>query len=200
MKNINTQHIRSCLTSPSNDNIDRFVYDEFGSKVYLLTRERTFVEAFVDRKTFALTTSEQRDISGDILPEQEIVNMILHKFNNKIIFVMKDGAIAVIDLANYELEVIGEQESGFLAAELSPCEELLVLATGANSLILFDKEFNLIDEKPMDDGEGTSGSDLSVSVCRIAWRFDSNVSYYYYSVFQCVVRWSQYGNESTHQG
>jgi hypothetical protein len=61
-----------------------------------------------------------------------------------------------------------------LAAELSPCEELLVLASGNNSLILFDKEFNLIDEKPLDDGEGT-GPNPKIDQCKIVWRFDSNV-------------------------
>lgn len=80
--------------------------------------------------------------------------------------------------------MIGEQENGFLAAELSPCEELLVLATGSNSLILFDKEFNLVDEKPLDDGEGT-GAGLQIDECRIAWRFDSNVDAVLLSTSKC---------------
>jgi hypothetical protein len=73
-----------------------------------------------------------------------------------------------------QFESIGDQESGFLAAELSPCEELLVLATGANTLVMFDKEFNILDEKPLDDEDGTP-KDFKIELCRIAWRFDSNV-------------------------
>jgi hypothetical protein len=49
-----------------------------------------------------------------------------------------------------------------------------VLATGANTLIMFDKEFNILDEKPLDDEDGTP-KDFRIEACRIAWRFDSNV-------------------------
>lgn len=123
----------------------------------------------------------KRDLSDSILPEQETVNMILHKFNNAIIFVLKDGTISQMSLSSHEvssmlrqIEIIGEQDTGFLAAELSPCEEMLVLATGGNSLLLFDKEFSLLDEKPLDDGEGTGP--MVPTHCKISWRFDSNVS------------------------
>ena len=80
--------------------------------------------------------------------------------------------------------MIGEEESGFLAAELSPCEELLVLATGNNKLMLFDKEFNQVDEKPLDDGEGT-GPDLKIEDVKIVWRFDSNVDQMLCSTSKC---------------
>ena len=88
---------------------------------------------------------------------------------------MKDGTLAQLDLASQNFEVIGCQENGILAGELSPCEELLVMATGSNTLVMFDKEFNLVDEKPLDDGEGTK-PDLKIEECRIVWRFDSNVT------------------------
>ena len=117
---------------------------------------------------------QDKDVSSDILQEQDLVNLVYHRFNNSLIVVLRDGTLVQIDLSTYELEVIGEQADGFLAAELSPCEELLVLATGANSLVLFDKEFNIIDEKPLDDGEGTP-ADLKIDHCKIVWRFDSNV-------------------------
>jgi hypothetical protein len=40
--------------------------------------------------------------------------------------------------------------------------------------MLFDKDFNQVDQKPLDDGEGT-GPNPAIEECRIVWRFDSNV-------------------------
>jgi hypothetical protein len=59
-----------------------------------------------------------------------------------------------------------------------------VLATGNNKLMMFDKEFNQVDEKPLDDGEGTS-PDLVIEGCKIVWRFDSNVQLRLYSTLKC---------------
>jgi hypothetical protein len=69
------------------------------------------------------------------------------------------------------------------------------MATKNNSLILFDKDFNLIDEKPLDDGEGVKADELVLEQCGIAWRFDSNVKAVGNAVLQCCV-WEQgEGNE-----
>jgi hypothetical protein len=44
-----------------------------------------------------------KDLSDDILPEQELVNLIFHRFNNTIILITKDGGINQVNLSTLEV-------------------------------------------------------------------------------------------------
>ena len=78
------------------DSVDRVCYDEFGGKVYVITLSRKYFEVTLDRKTLAVTVTnplmqniQEHDLSGSILPEQEMVNMILgqraYEANSKVV-------------------------------------------------------------------------------------------------------------------
>lgn len=73
---------------------------------------------------------------------------------------------------------MGEQEGGFLAAEISPCGELIVFVTKLNTIIMFDKEMNIVDEKALEEGKEGDCQDLGITDATIKWRHDSNVNFH----------------------
>jgi hypothetical protein len=72
---------------------------------------------------------------------------------------------------------MGEQDGGFLAAEISPCGELIVFITKLNTIIMFDKEMNIVDEKALEEGKEGDCSELGISDAVVKWRHDSNVGF-----------------------
>ena len=52
-----------------------------------------------------------------------------------------------------------------MAAEISPCGEVIAFITGINTIMTFDKEMNYIDDKPLEkEGkEDATSSDLGIN-------------------------------------
>jgi len=69
---------------------------------------------------------------------------------------------------------VGSIEGGILAASWSPNEERLVIASKNNVLLIFDPEFEPMNETFIDDGEGTGEpSTAQIDSCTISWRGDA---------------------------
>ena len=75
-------------------------------KAYILTKARNFLQISFDKKTREIMHVETKHLADDILPEQELVNMILHRFNNSMILIHTDGTISQIHLGKYEVDLI----------------------------------------------------------------------------------------------
>ena len=70
-----------------------------------------------------------------------------------------------------------------MTAEISPCNELIVFITGLNTIILFDKEMNIIDEKPLEEKfEDKNCEELGIIDAVVKWREDSNYFCVNYSI------------------
>jgi hypothetical protein len=78
--------------------------DELSSKAYVLTKARNFLQIVFDKKSKEITSIESKHLADDLLPEQAVVNMILHRFNNSVIIVCRDGTISQIHLGQFEVQ------------------------------------------------------------------------------------------------
>jgi hypothetical protein len=83
--------------------IDKAVFDEISHHAYVITKERKFLQIAICKKTRDILSIETKNLADDVLPEQEIVNMILHRFNNRVILVLKDGSLSQISLEKFEV-------------------------------------------------------------------------------------------------
>ena len=174
MRNISLEDLKLFnLTCGDISNIEAYIINEFGNIVYAISFSKTLYTIQFTKDWQSITQVESKDLSSDMIEQQEILKIHLLRYNNSIIIILKDGFIFKYDILAEQLEEIGEQDEGFNAAELSPNEELLVVATGTgqNSLALFNKDFELLDEKPITEDLGFCDKKL-LSV-KIVWRYDS---------------------------
>ena len=177
MRNILLENLKLFnLTCGDISNIEAYIVNEFGSIVYAISYKKTLYTIQFTKDWQSIIQVDSKDLSSEILEQQQILKVHLLRYNNSIIIILKDGFIFKFDILEEKLEEIGEQEEGFHTAELSPNEEYLVVATGTgvNSLALFNKDFELQDEKPIiEDPNDTEFYNRKLLSVKIVWRYDS---------------------------
>ncbi len=72
---------------------------------------------------------------------------------NSIFLANSKGDLMILNLIDGQVECVGCIVDGIAAIEWSPDQELLVLVSEANNIVLMSKDFNLVAEQPLGNEE-----------------------------------------------
>ncbi len=86
----------------------------------------------------------------------------------QILVATAEGSIFTID-SKGEIDVKAQNQDGITAATVSPSQEYIYLATKNKSLIQLNKEYDLVNEIPIDELQEVVNSNAQFS-----WRADGN--------------------------
>lgn len=104
-------------------------------------------------------TSGDRVISMDYLIDSESICMGL-----------SGGNILTYSVGTGELETVGEVEDGGIAGmSWSPEQDLVVMVTGSNKLLLMTREFDQLNEVPLYQEDFGEGQLRTVKTWRTKW-------------------------------
>lgn len=84
----------------------------------------------------------------------------------QVLCISSDGGIFTVD-TNWNIDIKAQNEDGILAATVSPTQEYLYVVTNNKSIIQLNKEFDLVNEIPLDQSE-----EVLLGLPRFSWRAD----------------------------
>ncbi|KAM3588825.1 putative elongator complex protein 1 [Umbelopsis sp. WA50703] len=127
--------------------------------IYVYKRDRTSAQPSSFNMIASLPTMEDREI------ENFIIDFVFLPDAQAACLCTSGGDIALVhgdsNMNQDPLEVVGSVDSGILAVQWSPDQEVVVLITGARTVLEMTRDFDTITEFPLDteeEGEGVSHS------------------------------------------
>lgn len=152
------------------NNISAHAYDVVSNESYVAT-EHMDESGLTNVKIIKLPSWHERDdhivigqcdTEANTLRLNVVIDLIRLADDNACCVCLDNGDIAVTGPTSEYLEVVGTVEDGIAAAKWSPDEELLVIVTKADSLLLMTRSFDMISETSLATDD--LGEDQQVNV------------------------------------
>ncbi|KAK7492537.1 hypothetical protein BaRGS_00016203 [Batillaria attramentaria] len=161
MRNLKLQYTSRVPPSPPLEGSHDICVDPDSGRVILVTS----TSALVLDPSSAQVTNSQSLVSDAALPADGTGHVVgVHYLPDQtgVCLATSNGNLALWALDLNELECVGSVESGLTSMAWSPDQELLVLTTGAATVIIMTREFDPVTEMPLHSDEFGEGELMAV--------------------------------------
>ncbi|EGR32772.1 inhibitor of kappa light polypeptide gene enhancer in b- kinase complex-associated protein, putative [Ichthyophthirius multifiliis] len=133
------------------DQVEAFDFEEFSLTLYILTKKKQIYVIQINENMTKHSLQNKIDLSYQIPEIQQVLGVKYILELESVIIVLKNGEIFKYCINLKEGESVGCIENGILGFSYSPNQDVIVIATGNNTLITLDNNFDIQNEVPLND-------------------------------------------------